>query len=61
MGDIYQEIKMLKENERHYIEVVVFLAKLNSLYYEELRCRGFRHDDAVKLLVAHGFKLNNKE
>ncbi len=58
MSDIAQEIKRLKENERHYIELVVILAKLNTSYFQELLHRGFAEDAALKLLMAHGFKLN---
>jgi len=61
MSNIYQEIQKLKEQERHYIELVVILAKLNTTYFEELLRRGFSEDAALKLLVAHGFKLNCRE
>lgn len=61
MSDIYQEVQKLKEEEKHYIELVVILAKLNTTYFEELLRRGFSEESALKLLMAHGFRLNCRE
>jgi hypothetical protein len=57
MYEILDSIEDIKENEHEYIESIVFIAKFNRLYFEELIKRGFDKEEAMLLLIKQGFGL----
>ena len=50
-------IREMQEAEKAIIQFTVHAAKMNWLYYQELRARGFNDAQAIELVKATGIGL----
>lgn len=61
MSELKKAIDKVKEEEKFFIEAVVYIAKQNRLYYEELIHRGFSSTEALELVKAHGLNIKGQQ
>jgi len=59
-NEFKKAVQSMKENEKYLIEVVVFVAKTNRLYFEELLNRGFNENQAMVLVIETGMTLSGR-
>lgn len=59
--EFQEALAQIKENSKYMIEYIVYVAKTNRSYYEELLKQGFSQKEALELVKVQGLGLMPRE